>query len=40
VNGKQGKFQAVINSQFVEDVGHVVLDRVLADQKLPGNFLV
>ena len=40
VNGVKSELEAVGDAQLVEDVVQVVLDRLLADEKLLANFLV
>ena len=40
VDGEEGKFQAAVHPNFVEDVGEVVLHRVFTEGKAAGNFFV
>ena len=40
MESEEGELEAVINAKLVEDVGDVMLDRLLADAELLGDILI
>jgi hypothetical protein len=40
VDGEQGQLQPAGNPNFIENIGQMMLYRVLTERKFPGNFLI